>query len=274
MGSSLRSTQADRKLFSRSWTALSQGRYLPFMHDMRATQKTAGLDGFVKFMDIPPGTRILDFGCGDGRGVCALVSMGYDAWGADIADLWSVEAVAERLRTIPTAPYRLPFDDSTFDFVLSEQVMEHVFDYKTTFAEIRRVLKPGGLSVHRFPGPGGLVEGHTNVPLTWLCRYKAWLALWALLGRRRIGEANLDWRSALAASQSLIASAHYPRKSEIARHAEQTGFKVRFCEVSEFLWRDGGRLAPIILAARRLHADRIAAMAVSPLMQRYMILEG
>ena len=42
---------------------------------------------------------------------------------------------------------RLPFEDGTFDAVVSNQVIEHVFDTDHFVAESHRVLKPGGLLV-------------------------------------------------------------------------------------------------------------------------------
>jgi SAM-dependent methyltransferase len=46
---------------------------------------------------------------------------------------------------------RLTFADASFDAVLTEDVMEHVRDDARAFAEIRRVLKPGGWHVFTTP---------------------------------------------------------------------------------------------------------------------------
>src|SRR5260370_21735427 len=43
----------------------------------------------------------------------------------------------------------LPYDDNTFDWVLSDQVFEHIQgDPQTAIDETFRVLKPGGYMVH------------------------------------------------------------------------------------------------------------------------------
>jgi SAM-dependent methyltransferase len=43
----------------------------------------------------------------------------------------------------------LPFDDNKFDFVVSDQVLEHIEgDPFQAIEESRRVLKPGGIAVH------------------------------------------------------------------------------------------------------------------------------
>ena len=113
---------------------------------------TAGLG-----LRLSPGATILDFGCGIGSSVRALLAQGYDAYGVDVLEYWDRDfdkywligdkppaEVADRLKLADPANYRLPFEDGTFDFCFSDQVFEHIFDYKTTMSEIVRVLKPGG----------------------------------------------------------------------------------------------------------------------------------
>jgi SAM-dependent methyltransferase len=141
---------------------------------------------------IPVGARVLDFGCGKGTSVAALVAQGYDAFGVDITDYWSASdtvssAIKLRLCMIEATGYRIPFVDGYFDFCFSDQVMEHVFDYERAFQEIVRVLKPGALSLHRFPGPNRLMESHVRLPVPWLCYGQLYLTLWALSGQRRAG---------------------------------------------------------------------------------------
>src|SRR4051794_17135538 len=65
------------------------------------------------------GARLLDFGCGEGRLYRAFKSLGYGAYGCDFAS--ELDPDGDRLRLIED-PYRLPFDDETFDLVVSSQV--------------------------------------------------------------------------------------------------------------------------------------------------------
>jgi SAM-dependent methyltransferase len=45
----------------------------------------------------------------------------------------------------------LTFDDSSFDVVVTEDVLEHVRDYAGAFLEIKRVLAPGGKHIFTVP---------------------------------------------------------------------------------------------------------------------------
>ncbi len=63
----------------------------------------------------------------------------------------------------------LPFADNTFSLLICAQVYEHVPNDLTLFAEMYRVLKPGGLVY--FSGPNWLfpIEPHYHLPfLHWL----------------------------------------------------------------------------------------------------------
>ena len=59
---------------------------------------------------------------------------------------------------------RLPFPDGSFDLVVNNQVMEHVADLDAALAEIRRVLRAGGLALSIFPARDVWREGHIGIP--------------------------------------------------------------------------------------------------------------
>ncbi len=116
--------------------------------------------------------RILDYGCGDGSVVEAGLAKGLDIWGAEAffaGGHGTREAVAakgllgSRIREIQPSG-RLPFEDREFDFVVNNQVFEHVDDLQAVLSELRRVLRPGGTLLSLFPSREVWREGHCGVP--------------------------------------------------------------------------------------------------------------
>jgi SAM-dependent methyltransferase len=150
------------------------------------------------FTGLGAGAKVLDFGCGYGGLVGSLLERGYDAYGCDLdneiwnggdmARHWQAHALVDpaRLGVIRKSPYRLPYDDNTFDVVLSTSVLEHALNKEEIFREIHRILKPAGMSLHILPSKWYLpLEPHVDVPLLnfiWPYCPKWWFYFWAFLG--------------------------------------------------------------------------------------------
>ena len=94
--------------------------------------------------------RVLDWGCGYGQMTALLRDAGLDVVAFDYrAELEQPGVV--RLDRYPEIeahvspdPVALPFEDGSFDTVLSCGVLEHVAEPEASLDEIRRVLKPRG----------------------------------------------------------------------------------------------------------------------------------
>lgn len=95
---------------------------------------------------LPGRGRLLDFGCGAGYFVEQAACQGWESHGTDLG-AWAEEAAARReVRNIRAGYLRdLNFPDCYFDVVHSSQVLEHLENPLEDLAEIRRILRPGGL---------------------------------------------------------------------------------------------------------------------------------
>jgi ubiquinone/menaquinone biosynthesis C-methylase UbiE len=93
----------------------------------------------------PPG-RVLDLGCGTGRNL-VLFASGVRAVGLDPchASLLKARRRAPGVPLVRARAEALPFRDGVFDTVVSGLVFCSVSDVPRGLAEVRRVLKPGGV---------------------------------------------------------------------------------------------------------------------------------
>ena len=65
----------------------------------------------------------------------------------------------------------LPFDDQSFDIVITNHVLEHVPDQERHLSEMRRVLRDGGLVYLASPNKWWLTDPHYKLPfISWLPR--------------------------------------------------------------------------------------------------------
>jgi SAM-dependent methyltransferase len=127
-----------------TWQDVETARLRPVVLDTLNAMVVAGRQ--------PGQIRVLDLGCGRGITVIKLLQLGFDAYGVDIdaepvrnglpllEGLGAPIAPGDRLR-IYAATEPLPFPDTFFDLILSDQVFEHVARLSDVAAEMARVAR-------------------------------------------------------------------------------------------------------------------------------------
>ncbi len=136
---------------------MSAERYIvePNVQQVYVANRTAMM--FLPFLlpHLRPGLSILDVGCGVGAIALDLATttqpslvMGVDP---DVVQIELARATAER-RAIANvsfevgSAYEIPVPDASFDVVYANTVLLHVREPARALAEMRRVLRPGGVA--------------------------------------------------------------------------------------------------------------------------------
>jgi sterol 24-C-methyltransferase len=102
---------------------------------------------------LPPGSRVLDAGCGEGDVAIRLrTRFGLEVDGVDLLgfNLRRARRKAARLGLGDSVRFHrldyadLPFPDQRFDGACTMETLVHAFDHQRALRELHRVLRPGG----------------------------------------------------------------------------------------------------------------------------------
>ena len=116
-------------------------------------------------LDIQPGARLLDLGCGAGRHAFEAARRGARVVALDMdrKELQQVTAIAAAMDESGEIPdgasiqassgdaTAMPFPDASFDVVIAAEVMEHIPADQAAMDEVARVLRPGGIAAVTIP---------------------------------------------------------------------------------------------------------------------------
>ena len=135
---------------------MKMGRFETWFMNTRAHNErmVKTCEQLLGFAELGEGQKYLEVGCGNGT-LCKHMANKYrmDVTGVDVASdqIERAQVDAEdtpNLRFMILDATRLPFDDASFDIVLSSGVMHHIREWPDAFEEIARVLKTGGHFVY------------------------------------------------------------------------------------------------------------------------------
>lgn len=213
--------------------------------------------------------RILDVGCGNGQLIVFLhhklsqlnKPVNFQIFGFDVADSnvqtsdyfnKTISYLSEQIPTINwnervvqiTSQQEWPFPDNYFDFVISNQVMEHVGNHNFTFQQINRVLKIEGCSIHLFPIVNYIHEGHLHLPFVhrirnveklrkyiYICNF---LRIGGYKGRKKSGMTLAEYAERHA--DYMVFETNYLSKRDIFRLTKANQLKASFKYTEYFYW--------------------------------------
>lgn len=118
------------------------------------------LDMIVKAAQNRIDGLVLENGCGVGMYVEKLTNLGSRVIGLEYDLERAVEAKINSDEIINAAGEFIPLPSSTFDLILSHEVIEHVQDDRAAICEMIRLLKVGGRAVIFCPNRGYPYETH------------------------------------------------------------------------------------------------------------------
>jgi SAM-dependent methyltransferase len=135
-----------------------------FLGDIHDPGRVAAL----RLLGEGPG-RLLDLGCGTGAQTVAFRDLGWEVTGVDASVDMLRRAQARGLEVTRADATALPFDDASFDAVVSLWTHTDIDGFEDVLVEAARVLRPGGPLVYAgghpcFVGPHSHFFGAEGVP--------------------------------------------------------------------------------------------------------------
>jgi ubiquinone/menaquinone biosynthesis C-methylase UbiE len=160
---------------------------------------------YLDSLQVAPGERVLDVGCGDGEFLRLAATYKLETYGIDVSE----KAIALAKERSPTSTLlvsdaaALSFPPETFHHVIFGGSLEHCEDMRKVLLEVWRVLKPGGRVCAVVPNRDFLVWKFTTPGtsqreiIEHLLSLQEWGALFQSSGFRvvRCGKEHWYWKA-------------------------------------------------------------------------------
>ena len=158
-----RSEKLTRRLFRLVQEGYRRNRYGYGSNRVRSWKRAFGLlaylhpgwrttlDSKVFYLSAHPGGRLLEIGSGGGQQLKIMTDLGWQAEGVDRDPGAKKNAESKGMKVSLGVLQDQHFPDDYFDAVISNHVIEHVYEPLDLMREIYRVLKPGGRFVFITP---------------------------------------------------------------------------------------------------------------------------
>ena len=235
-----------------------QAAELAMLEDFHSLGRLATA-GLVDLAQIAASDRVLDAGTGIG-GTARLIAAerGARVTAVDIAPEycevaeWLNDAVGlgDRIEVRTADVTELPFDDASFDVVVSQHVQMNIADKRRLYAEARRVLVPGGrLALWDVAaGPGGPL--HLPVPWATSPSQSHLVTPEALAGLLRdAGFATTHWNDLTDAAGKAMGELFAGEPPALGLHVFVPDFPAKVANLVRNLAENRARLIQAVLTA-------------------------
>jgi SAM-dependent methyltransferase len=137
--------------------------------EFQPTRPSETWEAIVRLLAEPSGS-LLDVGCGTGAYAVGLLEQGWDVTGVDVSEDMLRRAGAKGVTVVQADATALPFEDASFDAVISIFTHTDFDDFPGALQEIARVLRPGGPFVYVgahpcWVGPHSIYDPEGGVPV-------------------------------------------------------------------------------------------------------------
>lgn len=152
-----------RKLYNDLYAS---GRYITDSQSSHLWDARYPVESLGLFIEELPYQTVLDVGCGIGNGLRYLMAQGKDVKGIDISDVAVEKAKANGYDVRQGSITEIPFEDNSFDMVVSTDVLEHLPEglVEEAIIELSRIAKKYiGVKIATSPERGS-VELMKNFP--------------------------------------------------------------------------------------------------------------